>query len=185
MSVSEKLKLMIGRCVLAAVSDKSKCQSLQITAFDGETHDAVERFQQFGFTAVPVAGAEGICLFVGGGRDHPVVVAVEDRRHRVTGLKPGESAQYNSSGHKLVLYHDRAELVTPRFVVKAEQEVFLDTPLVRTSGKVDAAGNVTDNVGAGGKSMAAMRAAYDGHTHKENNVAGGESQAPTQKAGGG
>ncbi|AXK39615.1 phage baseplate assembly protein V [Crenobacter cavernae] len=184
MSVSEKLKLMIGRCILAAVSDKAKCQSLQITAFDGETHDRVERFQQFGFTAVPLPGAEGICLFVGGGRDHPVVVAVEDRRHRVTDLAPGESAQYNSSGHKLVLYHDRAELVTQKFVVKASEKVRFETPLVETTGQIRADQDITDKAGSGGKSMAAMREVYDGHTHKENNVTGGESQPPTQKAGG-
>jgi hypothetical protein len=42
--------------------------------------------------------AEGIAVFLGGQRNHPVVLAVDDRRHRPMGMKPGESFQYDHQG---------------------------------------------------------------------------------------
>jgi phage gp45-like len=42
--------------------------------------------------------AEGIAVFAGGQRNHPIVIAVDDRRHRPMGLKPGENAQYDDAG---------------------------------------------------------------------------------------
>ena len=39
--------------------------------------------------------AEGIAIFLAGQRNHPVVIGVDDRRHRPMGLKPGENAQYD------------------------------------------------------------------------------------------
>jgi len=47
--------------------------------------------------------AEGIALYVGGQRNHPVVIALDDRRHRPMGLKPGESAQYDDIGQMTLL----------------------------------------------------------------------------------
>ena len=41
--------------------------------------------------------AEGIALFLGGQRNHPTVIQVDDRRHRPMGLKPGENAQYDDA----------------------------------------------------------------------------------------
>ena len=41
--------------------------------------------------------AEGIALFLGGQRNHPTVIAIDDRRHRPMGLKPGENAQYDDA----------------------------------------------------------------------------------------
>ena len=49
-----------------------------------------------GANAQPEA-AEGIAIFLGGQRNHPVVIAVDDRRHRPMGLKPGENAQYDDA----------------------------------------------------------------------------------------
>jgi hypothetical protein len=42
--------------------------------------------------------AEGIALLLGGQRNHPVVIGVDDRRHRPMGMKPGESFQYDHQG---------------------------------------------------------------------------------------
>ena len=179
----EKLKAMIGRCIIAAVSDSSKTQSLQIEAFSGDIHDDVERLQQFGFTGVPLAGAEGIVLFVAGNHDHPVVICAENRSVRVSGLKEGESAQYNSSGHKIVLYHDRCEITTPRFLVNAESEAVINAPRIELNGEVVGtksavfAKNVSDQ--GGGYSMSGMRGTYNGHTHHEND-AQSETNSPTQ-----
>lgn len=158
----------------------AKLQTLQVRLLAGEIKDGMEHFEPFGFTAVPQADAEAIALFLGGDRSHGVIIAVGDRRYRVTDLSPGESAMYNAAGHKLVLYQDRAELIAPRVVVKAAEEVFLDTPLVRAAGRIEAAADVVDNASAGGRSMAHMRSVYDGHTHHENDNHG-ETNPPTQK----
>ena len=180
----EKLKAMIGRCIIAAVSDKSKTQTLQIEAFAGDIHDEVERLQQFGFSGVPLDGGEGIVLFVAGNHDHPVVICAENRSLRVRNLKAGESAQYNSSGHKIVLYHDRCEITTPRFVVDAETEAVIKAPLIELDGEVVGtksavfAADVADK--GGSHTMQGMRATYNGHTHHENDV-GGQTDAPTQQ----
>ena len=60
--------------------------------------DQVERFQQYGVTSVPHAGAECVTLSVGGNTDHPVVINVDDRRYRMRGLKTGEMAIYDDQG---------------------------------------------------------------------------------------
>jgi phage gp45-like len=52
---------------------------------------------------VPLAGAEAAVLFVGGIRDHALVVAVDDRRYRKTGLQPGEVALYTDQGAYVLL----------------------------------------------------------------------------------
>jgi phage baseplate assembly protein V len=89
---------MVARAVVALVDDAGKLQVLQLGVLADETRDGCERFQEYGFTSVPLPGAEAVVLFVGGRRDHPLVVAVDDRRHRKTGLEPGESALYNHAG---------------------------------------------------------------------------------------
>ncbi|WP_431477838.1 phage baseplate assembly protein domain-containing protein [Massilia eburnea] len=64
-----------------------------------------------GFTSVPKPGAEGVVVFVGGNRDHGLVIAVEDRRFRLKGLASGEVAIYDDQGQKVHLtraaYRDR------------------------------------------------------------------------------
>jgi len=94
---------------------------MQEMSFDGmvkEGRKIVERMQSFGMSSIPLprdddkggggggggAGnqkgpaAEGIAVFLGGQRNHPVVIAVDDRRHRPMGMKPGESFQYDHQG---------------------------------------------------------------------------------------
>jgi hypothetical protein len=49
--------------------------------------------------------AEGIMLYVGGSRSHPVCVGVDDRRVRPYGLKEGEAALYCPDGSGQMVYH--------------------------------------------------------------------------------
>lgn len=95
--------LTIGRAVLSAAADDSKkMQLLQVSLLAGETKDDVERFQNYGFTSVPLEGAEACAVFVGGDRDHGIIIAVDDRRYRLKGLAAGEVALYTDEGDKLV-----------------------------------------------------------------------------------
>jgi phage baseplate assembly protein V len=88
------------------VADSGGLQVLQLGVLDGETRDGVERVQQYGFTSVPLSGAEAVVLFVGGRRDHGLVVAVDDRRYRLRDLAPGEVALYASAGQRMHLKAD-------------------------------------------------------------------------------
>lgn len=99
---------LAARCVLRLASDGLKMQAVQVGLLADETADDVERFQNYGFTSVPLPGAEGVCLFLGGDRAHGVVIAMDDRRYRLQGLQGGEVALYSiddkePAGHRLVL----------------------------------------------------------------------------------
>lgn len=88
---------MVGRGVLALVNDAAKMQAVQVKLLDGEVRD-LERFQNYGFTNHPQVGAEVAAVFVGGNRDHGLVLAIDDRRYRLKGLQAGEVAIYDDLG---------------------------------------------------------------------------------------
>lgn len=94
---------LVARGVVRLADDSAKLQLLQVGVGPEETRDRVEHFQAYGFTSVPLAGAEVVVLFPGGRRDHGLVVASGDRRHRLAGLQPGEVALYTDEGDAIVL----------------------------------------------------------------------------------
>lgn len=96
--LANRIANLAARAVVTLVDDARKLQLLQIGVLADETLDEAERFQEYGFTSVPVAGAEAVVVFPNGDRGHPLVVAVDDRRYRPTGLQPGEVAVYHKDG---------------------------------------------------------------------------------------
>lgn len=135
-----------------------------------------ELFQHYGFTSGPLAGAEYIALPVGGNSKHVVVIATEDARYRLQ-IQDGEVAIYSDEGDHIHLKRGRViEVVTETLVVKASTKVSFETPLIETTGEVQATGSiqskaeVIDQV----RSMQADRDIYNSHDH-----AG--SPPPTQK----
>jgi phage baseplate assembly protein V len=99
---------LAARCVLRLVDDALKMQAVQVGLLDGETGDNMERFQNYGYTSVPLPGAEGVALFLGADRAHGVIIAMDDRRYRLGGLEGGEVALYSiddqePAGHRIVL----------------------------------------------------------------------------------
>lgn len=133
---------MVSRAVVRLVDDSLKVQNLQLNLLDEETRGGVERIQNYGFTSVPLDGAEAVALAVGGKRDHLLVVAVEDRRYRLKGLADGEVAVYDHTGSKVVF--------------KANGDI----QIVPSSGNVTVTGTLTASVDVvgGGKSL-------KNHTH--------------------
>lgn len=138
---------MIARAVVRLVNDGAKIQALQLSVLANETRDGVERFQQYGVTSVPHDGAEAIVLFVGGERAHGVAVAVDDRRYRKKGLKPGEVALYTDEGDHILLKRGRIvevvagaklDVSAPEVVVSAASSVTIETAqaTVKASGSV-------------------------------------------------
>lgn len=118
----------ISRGVLTLIDDEGKMQRVQVSILDGELADDVERFQNYGFTSVPEAGAEATVVFIGGDRGHPVVVVADDRRVRMAGLEPGEVAVYHRNGDFIHLKNGNVmEVSTKQLTIKAADSMTIDT----------------------------------------------------------
>ncbi len=101
--VANRLRMLVARGVVRLVNDAGGIQIVQVSALKGETRAELERFQNYGFSSVPFAGAEAVVLFVGGDRAHGLVLAIDDRRYRIQSLSPGEVAIYSDEGDEIVL----------------------------------------------------------------------------------
>src|SRR3970282_1648324 len=86
--IQRNVRRLIRRAVVHLVNDALGAQRLQVTLLAGELTDGVERMQEYGFSSVPVAGAEAAVLAIGGLRSHLVAIAVDDRRYRPKGGAP-------------------------------------------------------------------------------------------------
>ena len=148
-----RMRLMIGRAVLAAAADDGKgIQLVQVKLLDGEVADGVERMQNYGYTSVPLAGAEGVMACVSGDRNHGIVVVMDDRRYRLKNLQPGEVALYTDEGDTIVMKRGRKIEVTagaevtvraPVVKVEASTKVTLTTPLVEMTQDLSVGGSIT------------------------------------------
>ncbi|MEX2450378.1 MAG: phage baseplate assembly protein V, partial [Rhodospirillales bacterium] len=132
-----RVKLMVGRCVLLAVNDTLNLQKVQVHALNGEILDGVERIQDYGFTSVPLAGAEGVVIAVGGNRSHALALSIFDRRNRLKDLQPGEVAIYShenadsETGHRIVLKNGREiEIYGDKMTVITDTSVEVVAPTV-------------------------------------------------------
>lgn len=103
----------VARAVVQLADDAKKLQSLQIGVLEDEDIDEAEHHQSYGFSSVPLEGAEAVVVFPNGDRGHPLVVAVSDRRYRPTGGQPGEVTVYNSTGAKVTITKDGDIVAVP------------------------------------------------------------------------
>jgi len=182
-SIQHRVMLTVGRAVIRKINDDPKLQSVQAELLKGELRDNLERFQQYGFTSVPHPGAEGVAVFVGGNRDHGLLVCVDDRRYRLKGMQGGEVALYTDEGDKVHLKRNREiEVITQTLkitcetaTVEASEKVTIDTPETEITGNLIVGGNVntggnstsSGNVSDMNGSMQEMRTTYNGHKHTE------------------
>lgn len=105
---------LAARATVQLVDDSGKLQTLQIGDIAGGPYDDCEHLQPYGFSSVPLAGADtAAVIFPNGDRGHPLVVAVADRRWRPTGGQPGEVTVYNNTGAKIVITKDGDIVATP------------------------------------------------------------------------
>jgi phage baseplate assembly protein V len=144
---------MICRGVLATTDDENGMQLQQVSLLRDEAKTAVERFQNYGFSSNAPADSECIVVFVGGGRDHGVVVGVDDRATRFTGLAAGEVAIYTNEGDSIVLKRNNVVEVTTRtLIVNAEDAIEIAAPEIRITGDIELDGdlNATGNINAPG-----------------------------------
>ena len=142
---------MVSRGVIAATDDETGLQLDQVSLLFEEDKIAVERFQNYGFSSSPPADSEALVVFIGGGRDHGVIVATDDRQSRFTGLAPGEVVIYNgNTGDSLILKNDgSAELRTDKVVIKCD-EIEIEAPEIAIKGDIELDGdlNATGSINA-------------------------------------
>lgn len=161
-----RLRGMVSRAVVSLVNDSLKMQGLQVTLMAGQTPDDAEHFQHYGFTSVPLPGAEGIALAVGGSTGHTVVINVDDRRYRLKGLPGGEVALYDDLGQKVHLTRNGIVINGAGLPINITNtpSVTVDSPLTTFTGSVNVQGGLTN------------RGVNVSSTHTHGGVAAGPSQ---------
>lgn len=104
--LKRSIRLTIGRCVLDSIADSHGIQVAKVELFSDETLE-MERFQNYGFSSNPPSQSEGICVFVGGNREHGICLGLDNRNLRPKGQVPeGGAAVYDATGIKLLLKND-------------------------------------------------------------------------------
>lgn len=153
--VWRRMRLMISRGVLQMADDGQRMQSVQVTLL-GESPAWAERFQNYGFTSVPNGGAEALVVSVGGARAHLAVIAIDDRRYRMSSMKNGEVAIHDDQGQCVHLTRDG-------IVVNGAGKplAFVNCPKVTMDGDLDVAGDIRDRT----STMQTMRDIYNDHGH--------------------
>lgn len=96
-----RLDNLIARGDVTSSSDSSGTQTIDGDYFDEESLDGLEFVENYGFTSRPLDGADSLALFHSGSRDNGMVIAVSDRRYRLTALEKGEVALYTDEGDKI------------------------------------------------------------------------------------
>ncbi len=148
--VRRQVRNTIARAVVSLVDDSSALQRVQVQLMalpqpDGsagaESAAASEVFQHYGFTSVAHDGAEAVQVAVGGVRAHGLVIAIDDRRYRLTGLAEGEVALYDDLGQVVHLTRNGIVIAAPLGWT------------VNGNGTVNGTLTVSDDVVAGGISL--------------------------------
>ena len=152
--VDGRIKRMLGgirqafRGKIARTDAGGGVQRTQIEGLDGETVQALEHAEQFGFTAHPPAGSDCIVLPLGGQTSHGIVVNTCNGAYRITNLQEGETAVYNADGAKIVLKKGRIVDIDCQVLnIKAPGGVNVEAPNVNCSEQITAAGQINGNGG--------------------------------------
>lgn len=120
----------------ARLSSRSKGAAMQLVQAEGlagETLQASELAQHFGFTSGPPAGTQLIVLPLGGSTAHSVIIATENGAYRVD-VASGEACIYSQWGDKVHLKRERIEVETKTLHIKASEQVVFETPALSMQG---------------------------------------------------
>lgn len=137
--IARAMRSMVLRGVVSLVNDATALQRVQVQlrampqpggAAAPEMVSDIEVMRHYGLTAVPLAGAETVMLAVGGVKDHGIVIAIDDRRHRPSGLQPGDVMLYDHRGQTVHLGADGITVTSPIAVT-------IDTPKVTLTGDLE------------------------------------------------
>lgn len=115
---TQRAYLGVTRGTLVKADDKTKMQELTVRARFGEQFTNVEHWHPYGMSYVPNepdkgGEAEVLLAYLGGSPDHPIAIAVADRRSRPKNLKPGDIAHHDSRGNVTVYSKDGITKTSP------------------------------------------------------------------------
>lgn len=177
-SLGRRIDNVFARAKVTLVDDTTRGQRVQVAVGEFEVYDLCERPQDYGFSGVPNEGAEAFVCFVGGRRDHPVVMAVSDKRARMHGLQPGEVCIYTDQGDYIIIRRGGAIEISGAASVTVTSPNVKLTGNVEIDGDVDVKGNMTIE-GSSGLVVPngdVVAGAIDLKTHTHTGVTSGGSQ---------
>lgn len=196
--LARRISFLITKTLLVSLDDSGAIQKLVLDALKDERRSNVDRFQEFGFSSNPPAGAEVIMLSLGGSRSHNVAIASEHRESRPKNLSPGEAMIYNEAGDYVKLKADGT------IEIKCSTKVRIDSPLVEMTGNLSVTGSISGasavitgavvagsvaaatvtggTVSDGSGSVGSLRTAYNSHTHGGVTTGGGSTGGPSPTA---
>jgi len=133
--IANRVANVAARAVVQLVNDAKKLQLLQVGVLADEDGDDAEHHQPYGFSSVPLAGAEAILVYPNGDRSHPLAITVSDRRHRPTGGEAGEVTMYHHGGARVTMLNNGNLLVraAPGAEVLVDDGSGSTEPLVKRS----------------------------------------------------
>ena len=165
------LQQMVRVANVIKVNDASPIQMIQVETLSGEIIE-VPRIQDYGITSVPLPGAKGVAVAVGGNTNGYVCIKADDKNHRLVGLKAGEVAIYDHQGQMVYLKENGSMHIVSLTQITAT------VPLFRIEGNLDVTGEIKDRADTTGQSMSGMRTAYNDHDHDGDS--GGITGTPNQ-----
>lgn len=185
--LARRIRLSVGLALVDLVDDTRRLQKLQCRSLGGGVPADLNRYQNYGFTSVPLPGAQAVLVAVGGNASHLVALAVDDARYRMKDLLPGESALHNHLGDFIVIRNGRIveinagaalQVTAPEATFNCETKVTLNTPLLEVSGDISAGGSVSaaaavsagTTVSDASGSMQEMRGVHNDHGHAAFNT---------------
>lgn len=188
--IKTKMRNIVSRGVLQSTNDKTKWQSAKVSLLNGEMIENVERAQEYGFTSRPLNGSEVLVVSVGGSRSHSIIIACDNRDHRMGDCEPGEVKIYTHEGDYIHFKeNNEIEIKTKKLTIKAEDEINIETEkFTLEAEETDLGGSTQLNLntpslgmsdGKGGKTKAELSGDFkqDGsHTSTGDQVASGISQ---------
>ena len=167
-----------------------KMRSLQVEMTGNEIRDKLEHFEPYGFSSEPYAdgGTDALLGFFDDTRAHGAVIAVADRRYRITSMKTGEVAIFDDLGRQVYLKRDGilVEGADSPVTVHTSASVTIDAPTTTITGELIVQGHITGKAGlavSGGEGAAvAGDVTADGislKTHVHGGVQSGGSTTST------
>lgn len=181
---------MIGIGKVSGSDDTGALQKLQITepaagsGFMARVLDGVARFFAFGFTSVPPLGADAVMVRLGGSRAGSMVLGINHRASRPTGLQPGDSAMHDVRGIIIKMTADGLDISAAGLpiIIHNASKVTIDAPEVELTGTLKVAGEITALSGGAAVALGALRNTYNTHHHTGVITGGGTSGAPDHTA---
>lgn len=131
-SLIERVRLIVGRCVIVASRYDSGNHVVDAELTAGEKRRGLDFVQQFGLVSRPKGKVSGVALFVGGNRANGVVVACNGEESALRkSLKEGEVCLVAPFGQQVFLKEDGSILLkSAKGIVNVDGEMHVTQDVI-------------------------------------------------------